>query len=296
MNEDILGSVPDFISIGGLLKASAVEEDGERFLFFEASNEGVDHQNEVVLQKALKDSADYFLRHGNIDLSHYTIMGPKSGVDNFMEYEIGKPIEVRVDGKRTIVKAQLYKGESPMARNANMVWDSLTKQSPASRWYPSVGGAVLEKSIKIDPETRQKVAVIEKVRWNNVALDRCPVNRTVPEVSTAPLGVFAKSLGGFVLTKTLEAGYGTDVATLTGGAALRQQSLDRGVQATLPTSYFDFRNQISSALQKGKAHPTAAGMTRYAVSQFGLSEDEAAEWVERFMRDLSDNLKMRAMR
>lgn len=279
---DLLAAIPDHISLGSMLKATPSEEGGERILYIEASNEDVDHQNEVVLQKALAESAGYFLRHGNIDLSHYTILGPKSGIPNFMEYEIGKPVDVSINGRQTFVKAQLYQGESPMAKNANMVWDSLTRQSPPSRWYPSVGGSVLEKSVKLDPKTGDKIAVVSAVRWNNIALDRCPVNRTVPEVSTVPVGVFAKSLGGFVITKALEASYATDAVGKVGGAAFGTQSLDRGAH-----SYFDFRHRISDALLKKRARARGRDITTYAMNQLGLSADEAAEWVERFLRDLS---------
>lgn len=289
MNSDdqILAACPDYISVGGLFKASPSEEAGERILYFEASNEDVDHQNEVVLQKALAESADYYLRHGNVDLSHYSLMGPKSGISDFMSYEIGKPIDVKVNGSRTFVKAQLYRGDSPMAKNANMVWDSLTKQSPPSRWYPSVGGAVLAKSVKIDPATKARVAVIEKVRWNNVALDRCPVNRTVPEVSTAPVGTFAKSLGGFVV-KALEAGYGTDAASLTGGAAFRKQSLQGA-------NYFHAREKLSHAMLTGKlgTRPGPHEIMDYLSREFGVSPEEGAEFTERLMGDIHRNLKRR---
>jgi hypothetical protein len=281
-DEQLLSQIPDYISVGGLLKTTPSEEYGERFLYLEASNETVDYQDEIVLQKALSDSAEYFLRHGNIDLSHYTILGPKSGIPNFMEFEIGKPVDVALDYKRTFVKAQLYRGESPMAHNANMVWDSLTKQSPPSRWYPSVGGAVLSKSVKIDPKLKSKVAVIEKVRWNNVALDRCPANASVPEVSTIPVGVFTKSLGGYVI-KTLEAGYGTDSASLTGGGALRRQSLYGA-----PISYFDFREKLSASVKSGQVKRVSARtLTEYAANHFDMEHDDAAKWVERFMRDLN---------
>lgn len=287
----LLAAVPDYISVGGLLKATPTEESGRRFIFFEASNEDVDHQNEVVLQKALAESSDYYLRHGNIDLSHFTIIGPKAGIPNYMEYEIGKPVSVQVNGKRTFVKAELYQGDSAMARNANLVWDSLTKQSPPARWYPSVGGAVLAKSVKIDPKTGEKVAVVERVRWNNTALDRCPVNKTVPEVSLAPVGTFTKALGGFVIAKTLTAGYGTDAATLAGGAALRKQSLDRGLH-----SYWDFRNRLADALRKGAAgkNPGARELVEFSAKEFALPHDDAAEWVERFMRDLQSGLNKRS--
>lgn len=288
-DNEILNACPDYVALGGLLKATPSEEGGKRFLFFEASNEDVDHQNEVVLQKALQESADYYLRHGNIDLSHYSILGPKSGIPDFMSYEIGKPMDVRVDGKRTFVKAELYTGESPQAKNANMVWDSITRQNPPSRWYPSVGGAVLSKSVRFDPATNTRVAVIDKVRWNNVALDRCPVNKTVPEVSTAPVGMFTKSLGGIIITKALTASDGaTDVATLEGGAALGIQSLDGAVKR-----YSDFRERLAAALRSGSAgkNPGARDLVSYAGRAFGLSADQSAEYVERFMRDLKHRLR-----
>ena len=290
-DESLLAAVPEFISVGGLLKATPQEEAGHRIIYFEASNEDVDHQNEVILQKALAESSEYYLRHGNIDLSHFTILGPKSGIPNYMEYEIGKPTAVQVNGKRTFVKAELYQGDSPMARNANLVWDSLTKQMPASTWFPSVGGSVLSKSVKIDPKTGEKVAVIDRVRWNNTALDRCPVNKTVPTVSTAPVGTFAKSLGGFIIAKALEAGYGTDSAALAGGAAMRKQSLDHKIH-----SYFDFRNKLAGGMRSGSAgkNPGARDLVDYAIRTFSLPHDQTAEWVERFMRDLKSGLNKRS--
>lgn len=277
----MLAEIPEYITLGSaFLKAVPAEEAGERFLYMEASNEDPDHQHEVVLQKALEDSASYFLRHGNLDLSHYTLLGPKAGIANHYEYEIGKPVDVRVQGDRTFVKAQLYKGDSAMARNANMVWDSLTKQSPPARWYPSVGGAVLAKSVRVDPDTKAKVGVVERVRWSNIALDRMPVNKTVPEISTLPVGTFAKSLGGFVIAKALEAGTATDVAALTGGGALGKQSLDRTIH-----SYWDFREVLAGALRRGRVQPKPAALQRYALS-LGLDPDAAAEFVERFFHDM----------
>lgn len=291
-DEQLLADTPDFISVDMMLKAKPSEEGGERFLYFEASNEDVDHQNEVILQKALSNSADYYLRHGNIDISHFTLLGPKAGIPDYMEYEVGKPVEVRLDGSRTFVKAQLYRGESPMARKANMVWDSLTRQTPPASWFASVGGSVLSKSVKIDPVTNEKVVVVDSVRWNNTALDRCPVNKTVGNVSVAPVGVFAKSLNGFVVTKALEASYATDVATLTGGGALGMQSLDTGA----PSSYFEFRDKMAGAIRSREAKiQTAAGLIDYASKHFHMSPDEAAEWVDRFLDDLKSSLTKRSL-
>ena len=281
----ILDDMPEFFRLGGeLLKASPSEEDGERLLYIEASNEDQDREGEVILQKALADSAEFYLRHGNIDLSHYTAIGAKLGIPNHMSYEIGRPIAARVDGKRTFVKAQLYRGESDMAKNANMVWDSLTKQFPPARWYPSVGGKVLSASVKIDPLTKAKVGVVDKVLWNNTALDRCPVNSTVAEVSTVPIGTFSKAMGGFTIAKSLTAGYGTDMAELQGGEALRVQSLDK----SRVHSYFDFRNRASEHLRdavKAGKNPGSRELIDFAAG-LGLSPDEGAEFTERFLRDL----------
>jgi hypothetical protein len=286
----------DFISLGGLFcKATPSEEGEKRILYLEASDESVDHQNEMILQKALADSAPFFLRHGNIDISHYTLIGLKHNIPNHLSYEIGKPADVGLGSKRTFVKAELYReangGTSAQAENASMVWNSLTKQKPPMSWFPSVGGGVLAKSMSIDPETKAKVAVIEKVRWCNVGLDRMPVNKSVPEVSLAPLGTFAKSMGALVsFSKTLTAGYGTDSAQLSGGAALRGQSL-HGV----PVNYFDFRDRVASHLTANREMNLGAHeLIDHSINVLQLDPADASQWVERFMRDLHTNLTNRS--
>ncbi|WP_201401980.1 hypothetical protein [Kaistia sp. 32K] len=288
-DEQLLASIPDFLSVDTMLKATPSEEGGERFIYFEASNEGIDQQGEKVLSKALKESADHYLKFGNVDIDHYTILGQRMGLENPQAYEIGRPVDVTIRDNRTFVKAQLYRGSGPLARNANNVWESMTQLNPPARWYPSVGGSVLAKSVQIDPETQSRVAVVSKVRWTNVALSRTPVNQHLPAAGTVPLATFAKSLGGFVM-KSLEAGYGSDVATLSGGTALRQQSLD-GV----PQSYFDFRESLAGALRKSSlSDQSMNGMVEYSCQKFSLSHDVATEWVDRFLSDLKSSLSLRS--
>lgn len=283
---ELLGEVPDFFQLPLTLKATPQQEGDRRFIFLEASNEDVDRDNEVILQKALVKSADYYLRYGNIDLHHYSLLGPSQGIRNFNDYEIGRPLEVKVDGTRTFVKGELYRGESPQAKNADMVWDSITKQEPPMRWYPSIGGSVLHKSIKVHPETKKRLAVVEGVRWNNIALDRCPVNKSVPTASTLPIGVFAKALGGVVFNKGLSAGYGTDAAALTGGAALRGQSLEGKLQ-----SYWDFRESLAGDLRRGRVNQKSDAMVEHAIKSYQLSPARSSEWVTRFMADIFHSLK-----
>ena len=117
-----------------------------------------------------------------------------------------------------------------------------------------------------------------RVRWNNIGISKVPVNPAVPPVSTVSAEVFAKccTAAGFDLGKALEAGYGTDAATLTDGAALRTQSLDGRVQAPLAPG------QIRDRLAK-RLHP--ASLAAYLTQEHGIPEDEALDHARSFLRD-----------
>ncbi|HCE08560.1 MAG TPA: hypothetical protein DEQ40_08160, partial [Oxalobacteraceae bacterium] len=176
---DLLGSCPDYISIGAVFKATPHTEGGQRSVFFEASNEGLDQQDEVIIAKALRDSSDYFLKYGNIDLDHISKIGPKLGIPDYQKFESGQPVEVRQDGGSTFVKASIFSGDGPAAEKANLFWSSITDLSPPARWYPSVGGQALQKSIEFDPATQTRRAVIKQVRWSNIGFSKTPVNQHV---------------------------------------------------------------------------------------------------------------------
>ena len=269
-------TTPDFICISQMLKATPVEEGGERFIYLEASNEALDQQNEVVLAKALEASASYYLQYGNIDLDHLTQVGAKAGIPDYNLYEIGRPVDVRVDGTRTFVKGQVFSGSGPAADKANQFWNSITGVNPPQRWYPSVGGAVLEKATDIDPETHGKRSLVTKVRWTNIGMSKTPVNSAVPTASTIPFGVLAKCWGhqGLDISKALNIEQGTDMVS--------------------PINYWDFRDQLSTALlRKSVEHPTASRLTDYCVEHFNVARDEAAAYVEHFMRDMQIHLKNR---
>lgn len=292
-DDELLCGLPDYISVGGMLKATPATEGGERFCYFEASNEGVDQQNEVVAAKALADSAGYFLRYGNIDIDHFTLLGKPNpakgyaGIPNYEHFEIGRPVDVRQRDGVTFVKAQIYSGSGPAVEKANDFWSSLVDVTPPKRWYPSVGGAVLEKAVEIDSKTQMRKAIIKRVRWNNIGVSKTPVNQHVGNCATMPLGAFAKAMGpgGLDLAKALEAGYGTDSATLSGGGALRRQSLD-GAQ------YSRLREQVCAAIRDGRIHtPAADAISAFVATHFGLSLDEAAGFTERLMRDIHRDLK-----
>jgi hypothetical protein len=286
--EALLDAVPAFLGVSDMLKATPREEGGVRFVYLEASNEAVDYQGEVVLAKALADSADYYLRYGNLDLDHFTQIGAKQGIPNYELYEIGRPVDVRARDGKTFVKGQVYSGTGPAAERANGFWSSLVDLNPPARWYPSVGGKVITKSVAIDPVSKAKRAIISQVRWTNIGFSKTPVNLSVGPISTVPIGVLAKSMcaGGIDYAKALEAGYGTDAAALSGGAALRSQSLQQGV-----LSYWDFRDSLAGLIRSGKVNGgRPSDLVKVAHEQLGVkSADQAARYVQRFLADLEQH-------
>lgn len=281
---EMLNAVPAFVSISPLLKATPVTEGAHRYIYVEASNESIDQQGEIVLAKALENSMEYFKQFGNLDLEHYTQIGAKIGLKDHESYEIGVPVDVRIQKGETFVKGEIYSGEGPMAHKANLFWSSLTEINPPKRWYTSVGGAVLSKSIQIDEVTKAKVPVIEGVRWSNLAFSATPVNANLRAASLVPFGPLAKSWGsyGVDVYKSLTAGYDSNSATLTGGSAIREQSLDHALY-----SYWDFRDDFANAIGTGEVSCASTdGMVREAVTRFGLSKTVAADYVKRFLDDL----------
>lgn len=256
----------EFLSITQMLKATPAEEGGERFIYLEASNEALDVQNEVVLAKALEESADYFMRYGNIDIDHVTQVGAKSGIPDYNLYEIGRPVQVRVDGKRTFVKGQIFTGSGSAAERANQFWDSITRLNPPQQWYPSVGGSVLEKSEGIDPKTKARRSLVSRVRWTNIGMSKTPVNIDVPTASTIPFGVLAKCWGAAGL------------------------DLNKALTESTCLSYWDFREKAAAVMLKGHVAPSIDSLFELAASRYGVPEDEAAEYVETFMTDLNRSL------
>lgn len=299
-DEALLGSIPDFFSVSTMLKARPATEGGERIIYVEASREGRDQQDEIVLAKALEESSDHFLKFGQLDIDHKSMpaVAARYGIQDPEEWAIGQPLEVRSKGGTTFVKARLYSGDTPLAAKANLVWEGLTKLNPPRRYYASVGGAVLAKAIRLDPKTGDKVAVVTKTRWNNLALTENPVCQHLESsASAAPVGVFAKSLGGFVIAKTLTTGYATDSAGMSGGQALAKQSLDGASKR--PKNHFDVRESLAGKAQADASSGkpvNAKSLMDHCVKEHGMSHDEAAEHVERFMRDLKSQLTKRSTR
>jgi hypothetical protein len=228
-----------------MLKARVAEEGGERFVYVEASNEAIDQQNERIKLEALLGSRELFLRQGNLDIDHLTVVGYRVGIPNPHEWEIGLPVDAQVSGGSMWVKGRIYQNQD----KADFFWKSLTELVPPMRWHPSVAGEVLERKTIVDPHTKATRRIVTKAKWINLAFSKQPQNLALAGVSVSPIGAFAKSAAWALgerccdgdtcdgdgacevaeFAKTVTAGYGTDSATLTGGGALRRQSIQGGI-------------------------------------------------------------------
>ena len=195
--------------------AGKTDELGNYIFEVEASNENLDLQNQIVLQNALMESKDEFLKGGVISFDHLHRRKDKSGnVISDPSMVIGEPIDVFFDedSKKTIVKGKLYANNEKAKDIINLL------KAGSTRVRASVGG-ILPQVVK---NIKTGVEKITHVLWNDLALTTSPVNNTVGSA------VFAKSMSAaeFIeflpedVRKSLCAGYETDSAAKTGGQTL----------------------------------------------------------------------------
>ena len=204
-----------YLSLDIRKSAGATDDYGNYIFEVEASNENLDLQNQIVLQRALMESKDEFLKGGVISFDHLHKRKDENGnVISDPSMVIGEPIDVYFDkdNKKTIVKGKLYANNEKAKDLIKML------KAGSTRVRASVGG-IFPQVVK---NLKTGVEKITHVLWNDLALTTSPVNNTVGSA------VFAKSMTAaeFVdflpveIKKALSAGYNTDSATKTGGEAL----------------------------------------------------------------------------
>jgi len=188
-----------------LLMSKSIEVDahGNYIIEAEASNENLDYDGQVVLQRALMDSKDYFLKNGVISWDHLHLKNNDPG------FIIGEPLSVEKRGTKTIVKAILYKGN----KIAEDVVAKLRNGSTIIK--TSVGGRRPVIVTDFDTKLKRAVEKVASVLWDELAITFKPVNQTLSPVT----------LSSAAFVKSLSMGYTTDSATATGGAALGVQDL-----------------------------------------------------------------------
>ena len=170
-----------------LNKSIATDSNGNYIVWAEASNENLDFQDQVVLQRALLESKDYFLKNGVISYDHMHLQEK----ENPERYIIGEPLDVVAKGKKTFVKMLLYKSNEIVKELINKIKDG------SSRIKTSIGGK-FPKVVKAVDETGKLIEKVVSVLWDELAITYKPVNQTLQPV--------ALSSAAFV--KALAAGYG----------------------------------------------------------------------------------------
>ncbi|GAB6276253.1 MAG: hypothetical protein SAMD01599839_07930 [Rectinema sp.] len=195
-----------------LSKAIATDENGNWIVEAEASNENLDFDGQVVLQRALLDSKDYFLQNGVISYDHRHLRADPDDPNWSPEkYIIGEPIEVYNKGSKTFVKAKLYKSNQIARELVAKLKDGST------RIKTSVGGKRPEVVSTWNNHIGRMVEQVARVLWDELAITFKPVNQSLTPV--------ALSSSAFV--KSLQAGFGTDSADMSGGRAMIGEDLEK---------------------------------------------------------------------
>ena len=168
-------------------------------IYIEASNEFRDREKEIVLQEALKESADHFLKKGKISWNHLhrDEMGQRRPA-----FVIGHPLDVRFpEDRRSLVKGTLYrKNTVAQEMMANL-------ESECDRFGASIGGQKLAKSF---------TGTVSKVLWDETAITYDPINDSLGSVQIDPMEEFVKSL---------MAGSGVNPGEFSGGRVMTREDL-----------------------------------------------------------------------
>lgn len=229
-----------------------IDSDGNYVFEVEASNENLDLQNQIVQQKALTGSKEYFLTNGVISDDHQHKTRDENGnVETHKDKIIGEPLKVWTDGSKTFVKGKLY-GNNKYAKD----YINLLKAG-STRVHASVGG--------IMPKVRKNADGTETVTsfmWNDLALTCSPVNWTVGSAK------FAKSMSNVDFVKALTAGNGVDASAFEGGRAMQGEEKEDGIVNMLDTKTIEKSDEeiIQELVQT---------MTEEIID----SEDKMIEWL-----------------
>lgn len=274
------------------IRKSAGKTDafGNYIFEVEASNENLDLQNQIVLQNALMESKDEFLKGGVISFDHlHKRRDEKGNVISDPSMVIGEPIDVTFDEatKKTIVKGKLYATNEKAQEIIKML------KAGSTRVRASVGG-IFPQIVK---NVKTGVEKITHVLWNDLALTTSPVNNTVGNA------VFAKSMTAaeFVdylpleVKKSLCAGYSTDSAAKTGGQALIPEDTNTktiDVSNTTTKSNTNEEEAIEKLVDMLKRHRVHGenDAIEFLIS-LGISKEKAGEITSEIIKQGGEMMK-----
>lgn len=240
------------------LEPGKTDEYGNYIFEVEASNENLDLQNQIVLQRALMDSKDEFLKGGVISCDHLHKRKDEYGnTISDTSMVIGEPIDVRTEGSSTIVVGKLYKSNEKAQDFIRMLKDG------SSRVRASVGG-IFPKVVK---DAKTGVEKITSVLWNDLALTTSPVNNTVGSA------VFAKSMNPDEFVKALAAGYKGDSAESTNGTAIIPEDTNTKTKDAIDNTAEEDEEEKDKLSESEKEEVLKSLMKHFADGNFTADED-----------------------
>jgi len=178
---------PLIITFDALVKSRGTDSSGRRMIECEVSNEEPDLEGDVIEQKALLDSADEFIKYGNIDIDHISELGFRVGIKDPSSYIIGRPREVTdLGNKRTGIVGEIMRSQdgtiNPTQNKYDEVWKSLQADPPVM-WRASIYGfPELDGVIDCSEVSCSSGATryhITKMQWKSLALTRSPINNAI---------------------------------------------------------------------------------------------------------------------
>jgi hypothetical protein len=171
--------------IPALVKAHPMDVSGRRIVTVESSNEAVDYDGDVVLQKALLDSAASFIATGHLDLDHKSEFGARLGIPDPSSYIVGRPLEVTPGPEgRTFVKGEISRSldgtNDPVRHRYDEFWASLQRDPPVM-WFASIYGWPTDLEDCTAGQCSQGATryVIKGIDWRSLAFTQAPKNTTL---------------------------------------------------------------------------------------------------------------------
>lgn len=193
--------------IPALIKARPMDVSGRRIVEVEASCEAVDYDGDVVLQKALLDSAATFVATGHLDLDHKSEFGARLGIPDPTSYIVGYPLEVTAGpADRTFVKGEISRSldgrDDPVRHRYDEFWASLQRNPPVM-WFASIYGWPTDLEDCADGVCSRTGAtryVIKGIDWRSLAFTQAPKNTSLQSptrivMAKAYLAEMAKAQG-----------------------------------------------------------------------------------------------------
>jgi hypothetical protein len=167
-----------------LIKAR--EDAGRRLVLVEASTEQRDTDGDVVLQKALMDSADSFIATGHLDIDHKSEIGHRMvpPIPDPMSYIVGRPVSVKAEsGGRTFVEGEISRSmdgsHNPVRNRYDEFWDTMMRNPPV-QWFASIygfpGQDLMDCRGGTCPGSEATRFIIKSIDWRSLAFTRTPKN------------------------------------------------------------------------------------------------------------------------